>query len=80
MDSQAASEISHEIHGSYGPAFFRNIQHLGWDRPYFLVTDQTHVYHLNAVRQGGTPEHSPTKLWWKPVKTNKNLCLNFQKK
>jgi hypothetical protein len=38
MDSQAASEISHEIHGSYGPAFLKNIQLLGWDHPYFLVT------------------------------------------
>jgi hypothetical protein len=59
MDSQAASEISHEIHGSYGPAFLRNIRLLGWDHPYFLVTNQTHVYHLNVVRRGG---HRSTAL------------------
>lgn len=67
MDSQAASVISHEIHGSYGPAFLRNIRLLGWDYPYFLVTNQTHVYHLNVVRQGGDTGAQPTKkmeIWW----------------
>jgi hypothetical protein len=59
MDSQAANEISHEIHGSYGPAFFRNIRFLGWDHPYFLVTNQTHVYHVNVVRQGGDTGAQP---------------------
>jgi hypothetical protein len=43
MDSQMASEISHEIHGSYGSVFLRNIQFLGWDHPYFLIRNQTHV-------------------------------------
>jgi hypothetical protein len=57
MDSQAASEISHEIHGSYGPAFLGNIRLLGWDHPNFLVTNQTHVYHLNVIRRGDTGAH-----------------------
>lgn len=70
MDSQAAGEIRHEIHGSYGPAFLRNIRLLGWDHPYFLVTNQTHVYPFKFGWEGGTLKHAPLFL---------DRCLTYLK-
>jgi hypothetical protein len=55
----AVGEISHEIGGPSSPTFLRNIQLLGWDHPYFLVTNQTHIYPFNFYFEGGTLKHGP---------------------